>query len=140
MMRNIISLLCIVIIGSSVFPLNTANGTTLNDFAGVWEGYGKFINDKWTGMVTLNLSVNNNSLAGRITFEGADSSSEIIGIVTDGKLTFELPHFDPECSNWNVSGLGTLDESLKNMELEISGILRRRRWKIRCAFSESFID
>lgn len=57
---------------------------------------------------------------GAVTFEELEPS-EITGTATNEVLTFELPAFDPECSDWNVSVTSKLNESLKSMDLEASG-------------------
>ncbi len=99
-------------------PLSECPPITAKHFEGVWEGEGKFGNDKWTGTVTLDLSAGDNGITGTITFEG-----NIAGAVKNAEFSFYVPPSDPECAaEWDVTVRATPDDSLKKLYLRTSGI------------------
>lgn len=93
---------------------------TVKHFEGIWEGKGKFENDKWTGTVTLDLSAVGDGLSGTITL-GEIPASEIAGTIMKTAFSFYLPPFDPECTDWDVTATSSLYDSLKALHFRASG-------------------
>jgi len=118
-----------ITLAKAVCALQTAVGmpteyteVTVKHFEGIWEGNGKFENDKWTGTVTLDLSAGDNGITGTITFEDIPSS-DIAGAVENAEFSFYVPPSDPECAaEWDVTATATPDDSLKKLYLRTSGI------------------
>jgi len=96
---------------------------TVKNYIGTWQGNGKFENHRWTGTVTLELSLEGDALTGTVTFEGGQPF-EISEPLTNGKLIFPLPNYDPdtpECANWDVTITTAVDSTLKSMNLKTAG-------------------
>ena len=119
-------LLCISILIVSGYGSVYAATPTIDDFVGVWEGSGTYnsATENFTGPLTVNLSSNGKLLTGIYRFRN-EPPEYVSGTVTNGTFTFNLPNpdpWDPDCANWNVSGVGTLNENLITLNFALGGI------------------
>ena len=108
--------------GSSGDPIDDA---TMNDFVGTWAGNIEFTSDteSFTEPITLNVSIEGDNLVGMLVFD--DGESDILtGTVSNGMWHFDIissDPSDPDCANWDVSGISELFDDFNEMEISASG-------------------
>ncbi len=104
-----------------------ALGATIADYVGTWVGGVPYImEDGESGIkdIELTLSASGNTLVGTVTYTDEGSTMDIMGIVTGGIFTFDLPSDEPgnpDCANWDVSFQTILDTSSNIMSIVGSG-------------------
>ena len=99
---------------------------TLENFAGDWFGEGTFVAEDETtgGAIALSLQAGDSLLTGTISIFD-ESTVSVSGTVTNGILTFTVPNSepgDPDCANFDVTAIATLDDTLTTLSLIAVGI------------------
>ncbi len=120
---NKIHLVLILLLIVWVSPVHSA---TIDEYVGSWSGNMIIdaVGGSESGHLLIKISSNNGSLTGTVTDDFTGIPQPFQANVSNGNMIFQFPNMDPgnpDCSNWNLPAVATLDDSGELMHLAATG-------------------